>query len=166
MRKYLIIFLLAVLAVFILSSCSRSKPQPINQLPPAEQTNPHFSQQDIDPSKVGTPTVVPADTSLEDYIKEYYEAYMAGDFARAYELLPAVNKARETSEAFAQSRSQMPITSYDIGLPVESQEGTVTVVRVPVNVDSAGMKFETTWVFEKQSDGSYILRETVTALNQ
>lgn len=165
MKKYFLIFL-AVLTIFILTSCAKSQPQPINQLPPVQQNNPHFSQQDVDPSQVGTPTVVPANTSLEDYIKEYYEAYMAGDFAKTYELLPAINKARETSEAFAQSRSQMPINSYDIGLPVEAQEGTATVVRIPVTIDSSGMKFETTWVFEKQEDGSYILRETVTALSQ
>lgn len=166
MRKQILIILLAGLLIFLLASCSKSQPQPINQLPPTEQTNPHFSQQDADPSQVGTPTVVPADTSLEDYVKEYYEAYMNGDFDSAYELLPAVNKARETSEAFAQSRAQMPITSYNIGLPVETQEGTATVIRIPVEIDSSGMKFETTWVFEKQEDGSYILRETVTALNQ
>lgn len=166
MKKALTILsavLISALLVFVLASCTKQEPQPVQNLPQMSQNNPHFSTT-ATPEKVGPPTVVPKDKTPEQWVKEYYEAYKKGDFEKAYSYLPAISKARETTENFKSSRAQMPITSFEVGTPVETKEGTATLVKVPVKLDSAGMQFETTWVFEKQADGTFIAKETQTAI--
>lgn len=162
--KVFTVIAVLVLSIFIITSCSSKKPEAVNQVPEGQQS-PHTSMsQEVSPSEIGTPTVIPAGTDLKDYVKNYYQAYLAGEWEEAYQLLPAISKARETTQQFQESRSQMPIESYSIGSPVETQKDTTTVVSVPVEVKSSGMQFQTSWVFEKRKDGSYILKETVTAL--
>lgn len=169
MKKFLLTLLsLMVIFTFVLviSSCSTPEPQPLSQLPPPGQTtlSPHGGELTT-PAAVGTPTVVPKGTKPEDHVKNYYEAYKAGRWEEAFDLLPAVSKAREKSpEAFGQSRSQMPIESYSISTAIETAEGTRTVVKIPVKLKSSGMEFQTTWVFEKNPDGTHIVKETQTAL--
>jgi len=162
----LIVFgtMLVVMAGLVLSSCS-STPQPSSQLPPPPTTTlaPHGSVATT-PTEVGTPTVVPKGTRPEDHIKKYYDAYMAGKWEVAYELLPAISKAKEPFESYKQSRGSMPITQYSIGTPVESKEGTKTVVKYPVDITSSGMQFQTVWTFIKNDDGSYIVDSMQTAI--
>lgn len=168
MKKVIITFSI-LFAIFmfalLVSSCSAPKPKPLNQLPPPSQNvSPHGGQLTT-PTAVGTPTVVPKGKKPEDHVRRYYEAYKAKRWKEAFELLPAISKAREKSpEAFGQSRSKMPIDSYSISLAVETKEGTKNIVKIPVKVKSSGMDFQTTWIFEKRPDGSYIVRETRTTL--
>lgn len=155
---------LVVGSAFALASCT-SSPQPSAQLPaPPATTLPAHGSAVTTPTEVGTPTVVAKGVKPEDHIKKYYDAYIAGKWEEAYELLPAISKAKEPLESYRQSRASMPITSYSIGVPVESKEGTRSVVRYPVDVNSSGMQFQTTWTFIKQSDGSYIVDSMQTAI--
>jgi hypothetical protein len=152
-------------AVIFVTGCTKQEPQPaFNQQ--GGVANPHMFQTTVTPEKVGPPTVLPQGKKPEEWVKEYYEAYKKGDFEKAYSYLPAVNKARETTENFKSSRSQMPITSFNIGTPVETKEGTATLIKIPVDIQSAGMNFQTTWVFEKRPDGTLIVKETQTSLGQ
>lgn len=155
--------LLALFAAFFATGCTKSEPQPITEMN-QNQPNPHMFQTTVTPEKVGPPTVLPSGTKPEEWVKQYYEAYKNGNFEKAYTYLPAINKARETTENFINSRKQMPITSYSIETPVETKEGTATLIKVPVNITSSGMSFMTTWVFEKTPDGKIIVKETQTAL--
>lgn len=168
MKKTLFIVILSVVligSVFIFSSCTAPRPKPVSQLPPPQQQqSPHGMQSEVDPSKIGTPTVVPKGETPDRHIKKYYDAYKAKKWEEAYELLPAVSKAKETVDQFKQSRSQMMITDYSIGLPVETQEGGVDLVKIPVDIKSSGMEFTTTWIFEKQKDGSLIVKQTQTSM--
>jgi hypothetical protein len=162
-ERFLVIFLVLILfSVSALSSCTKREPQPVQNMPQMP-VNPHATTT-ATPEKVGPPTVLPKDKTPEEWVKEYYEAYKKGDFEKAYSYLPAVSKARETTENFKASRSTMPITSFEIGNPVETKEGTATLVKIPVRLDSSGMEFETTWIFEKRPDGTFIARETRTAI--
>lgn len=159
----LLLISLLILTVVLLAGCTKSEPQPVQNLP-QNQANPHMFQTTVTPEKVGPPTVLPKGKSPEEWVKEYYDAYAKGDFKKAYAYLPAINKARETTENFEASRKQMPITSYRIGTPEEVKEGTATLVNVPVTLESSGMSFQTIWVFEKRADGTFVAKETRTAL--
>lgn len=161
-KFFLAITLIIVFIALTLTSCTKKEPQPVQNLPQMP-VNPHMTTT-ATPEKVGPPTVLPKDKSPEEWVKEYYEAYKKGDFEEAYQYLPAINKARETTENFKASRSTMPITSFEIGKPVETKEGTATLVKIPVKIDSSGMAFETTWIFEKRPDGTFIAKETRTAI--
>lgn len=167
MKKTAAVFFIFTLfyTAFILTGCTKQEPKPITNQP-GTMTNPHMFQTTVTPENVGPPTELPEGVKPEEWVKEYYEAYLKGDFEKAYSYLPAINKARETTENFKASRTQMPITSYKIGTPIETKEGTATLIKVPVDIESSGMKFQTTWIFEKRSDGSLIVRETQTALGQ
>lgn len=163
LKRIVLVFALLFLFASILSGCTKPEPQPISN-PGQNAMNPHMFQTTIPPEKLGPPTVLPKDVKPEDWVKDYYEAYKNGDFEKAYRYLPALNKARETTEAFKSSRQQMQITSYKIERVEETTEGTATIVRVPVTLESNGMTFKTTWIFEKQPDGSFIVKATQTAI--
>lgn len=163
LKRVLLVSALFLLLVSTLSGCTKPEPQPISS-PGQGMTNPHTFQTTVPPEKVGPPTVLPKDVRPEDWVRSYYEAYKKGDFEKAYTYLPALNKARETTEAFKSSRQQMPITSFRIEPAEETREGTATVVRVPVTIESSGMNFKTTWIFEKQPDGTFIVKATQTAI--
>ncbi len=154
---------LLMLVVLLLTSCAKQEPQSLNPAQPQGSLTPHTFTTET-PENVGPPTVVPSNMKPEEWVKEYYEAYKKGDFEKAYGYLPAVNKARETTENFKSSRSTMPITGYTIKAGEETQEGTATLYKIPVEINSNGMVFVTTWVFEKQKDGTYIVKQTVTAM--
>ncbi|MCX7832367.1 MAG: hypothetical protein N2440_05670 [Actinobacteria bacterium] len=164
-KNYLIFLLLIGVLSIVLAGCTKSEPQPISGTQNQNAQNPHMFQTTVTPEKVGPPTVLPKDKKPEQWVKEYYELYAKGDFEKAYSYLPAINKARETTESFKSSRKQMPISSFEIGTPTETKEGTATLIKVPVNLSSGGMAFQTTWVFEKRQDGSFIAKETQTAIN-
>jgi|GEM_PF-5908712 len=163
--KLLYFIFVLLLTAFMFASCTKQEPKPLTNQP-GTMTNPHMFQTTVTPEKVGPPTVLPKGKKPEEWVKEYYEAYQKGDFEKAYSYLPAINKARETTENFKASRTQMPITSFKIGTPVETKEGTATLIKVSVDIESSGMNFQTTWVFEKRPDGSLVARETQTALGK
>lgn len=164
-KNHVVLLILIGVLSLLFSGCTKSEPQPITKNQNQNVQNPHMFQTTVTPEKIGPPTVLPKDKKPEQWVKEYYELYSKGDFEKAYSYLPAISKARETTESFKNSRKQMPISSFEIGTPTETTEGTVTIVKVPVNLNSGGMSFQTTWIFEKRPDGTYIAKETKTALS-
>ncbi len=153
-----------------MSSCATRQPPTSTQQPPGQQVVPPHAVQPSTTAPVGPATVVPEGTTPEEFAAEYYEAYIAGDWAKAYEYLPAATKAREDLEAFKASRSTMPIGEYTVKAPVESIEGTATIITVPVELQlggsGSGMTWISNWIFEKREDESIIIRETVTSVGQ
>lgn len=142
MKKLILMISLIILTLLlvVVSACKKEA-APTIQTPPTNQ---------VQPDDVGPPTVVPKGQTPEQYVTEYYEAYKAKDFEKCYEMLPAINKAKEDKENFVATRESMPINSYEI--KTRSSTGDAAVVEAIYELSGQG-KWVVVWQFKDSKDG-------------
>lgn len=96
-----------------------------------------------------TATKVAAGKSPEDHVKEYFDAVVAGDFAKAYALLPTSNQAKYGNEkAFSDQLKGYNIKSYTIDDVTEADGET----KVTATATMAGGSFQYVFSFVKEGD--------------
>ncbi len=93
-------------------------------------------------------TKVPKGQSPEEFLKEYYEAIVKGDYASAYGKLPTYKKAEQTADQFAQTLKGYGVTGYEMD-PTKTEGDQVTIEAFQKTPNGA---FGTVWVFAKQGD--------------
>ncbi len=106
-NKLLSIFILGL--ALILVGCGSNKQAKTTPAPQATSNQ-----------KVGPPTYVKKGKKPRDHVVSYFEAYKNKQYDKAYELQPAVNKAKQTKEQFTNLRKSFPISSYKIGEIVQN----------------------------------------------
>lgn len=145
MRIALKLALVAVaLMVAISAGCSKSDN---NTNAPAIKTP---SANQAPPKDVGPPTVIPKDKTPEQYVTEYYNAYKAKDFDKCYEMLPALNKAKEDKAGFKSVRESMPITAFTVKTKSSTKDATVVEASYPVGGQG---NWAIVWQFKNSKDG-------------
>ncbi|MBE0477386.1 MAG: hypothetical protein IBX62_09840 [Coriobacteriia bacterium] len=95
-----------------------------------------------------TATKVPAGKTPEEFLKGYYEAVKSGDYAAAYECLPAANKANQDEKSFGEQLAGYGITGYSMDEPTtEGDEMTIVAYQ-----ETGFGNFGTAWTFVKDGD--------------
>lgn len=138
-RLFLIISLISIIALI---GCTKQSSQP--------QTNvPEHGTSTQAPKKVGKPTVVPKDKTIEQYVTDYFNAYKEGRYEDAYNLQPAENKAKQSLEQFVSLRKGFPISSFTL-LPTKTV-GNQATIDVEYSIGQYGT-WVSSWVFEKKNN--------------
>lgn len=108
-----------------------------------------------------TATKVAAGKTPEDHVKAYFDAVVKGDFATAYDLLPADKKAAQDEAAFAEQLKGYGITSYKID-DVTEKDGETQVL---ATATMAGGSFQYLWTFVKDGDAWLLKSRTLPGMN-
>lgn len=141
--KLALIAVALIVAVWV-AGCSKNDttsapPVQTPQTPPAQ----------VKPDKVGPATVIPKDKTPEQYVTEYYNAYKAKDFDKCYEMLPAINKAKEDKANFKSVRESMPITDFTVKTKTSTKDEVLVEASYPVS----GQTWVIAWTFKNSKDG-------------
>lgn len=108
-----------------------------------------------------TATKVPAGTTPEAFVKEYYEAVTKKDYATAFTHLPADKQAGSSAEALKQQLEGYGITGYEVTKATE-QDGKF-VVDADQITQSYGT-FANSWVFVKNGNVWVVQSKAVTGM--
>lgn len=101
---------------------------------------------------VETATKVPDGQTPEEFVKAYHEAVAAGDYAKAYEMLPlAKQQSYGSADAYESQVSAYGITGYTMEDPVENGDDSVSIVATQ---ETPQMNISYTWTFKKV-DGNW-----------
>jgi hypothetical protein len=95
---------------------------------------------------VGPPTKVPAGLAVDKYVSTYYSSILSGDFAKAWGMQPAANKAQGDAAAFKATQQGYGLKAFKV-LSVEPK-GNTTVCRVQQDLGTNG-KWVSVWTFDK-----------------
>ena len=118
------------------------------------------SETPFDPA---TATKVPAGQAPEDYVKTYFDAVVAGDYATAYAMLPTAKQADYGSEAaFSDQLKGYGVTGYTIDSATE--EGNEAQVLATATMP--GGNFQYMWVFVKDGDVWLVKSRTLPGMSQ
>jgi hypothetical protein len=167
-----IVIALVVVAVLLASLVGvliyqQSKTAQIAQLtPPAATTEPAATP----PAGMGAPageavafdektaTKVPAGTTVEDYLKAYHEAVVAGKYDVAYKMLP-LDKQKSYGDAasYASQVKGYGINGYKLGTTTEEGD-SATIVAL---MENPAMPITYTWVFKKVGDAWFVASRTM-----
>jgi hypothetical protein len=115
--------------------------------------------QPFDPA---TATKVPAGETPDEYVKKYFEAVLAGDYAAAYERLPADKKAAQDQASFAEQLKGYGISAYTIDDVSEKGDEA----QVYATATMAGGSFQYLWTFVKGGDGWLVKSRTLPGMGQ
>jgi uncharacterized lipoprotein YajG len=139
-KKHLIL-LIGLISVLVLIGCTKQ-----NTAQQPSQVPEHGTTQT--PIKVGKPTVVPKDKTIEQYVTDYFTAYKEGRYEDAYKLQPAENKAKQSLEQFISLRKGFPITSFTL-IPTKIV-GNQATIDVEYSIGQYGT-WVSSWLFEKKN---------------
>ena len=115
------------------------------------------------PFDPATATEVAADLTPEEHVEAYFDAVVAGDYAAAYELLPASKKESYGSlDAFTAQLEGYGITGYNIDSATE--EGDEAEVLATATM--AGGDFQYLWTFVKVDDVWLVKARTLPGMAQ
>jgi len=115
------------------------------------------------PFDPATATEVAADMTPEQHVEAYFDAVVAGDYAAAYELLPASKKESYGSlDAFTAQLEGYGITGYNIDSATE--EGDEAEVLATATM--AGGDFQYLWTFVKVDDVWLVKARTLPGMAQ
>ncbi|MCE5202659.1 MAG: hypothetical protein ABFC80_04270 [Coriobacteriales bacterium] len=89
----------------------------------------------------------------EQHVETYFKAVIAGDYTKAYDLLPADKKAAQDAESFGQQLAGYGITAYKLGKTTTSGDDTI----VNATATMPGGDFEYVWTFTKV-DGEWVVK--------
>lgn len=115
--------------------------------------------QPFDPAKA---TKVPAGETPEQYVTKYFEAVLSGDYATAYERLPADKKAAQDEASFTEQLKGYGITAYTIDDVKEEGDQA----QVYATATMAGGSFQYLWTFVKGGDGWLVKSRTLPGMGQ
>ncbi|MHB0975765.1 MAG: hypothetical protein ACYC1U_01060 [Candidatus Aquicultorales bacterium] len=113
-----------------------------------------------EPAVTGPDTVVPEGTALGAYVQKYYDAIIAKDYKTAYEMQPAVDKAKYDAATFAQNQQGYGITQAKVGAVEES--GDTAVVKATTRLTAFEGDWVKAWTFKKK-DGKWIVDSALSA---
>ena len=103
---------------------------------------------------------MPEGETPEDYVKVYFDAVVAGDFATAYDRLPADKKAASTEESFAGQLADYAISEYTIEDVTESGDE----VQVLANATTSAGGFQYLWTFVADGEGWLVKSRTLPGM--
>lgn len=107
-------------------------------------------------------TVVPAGETPEEFVVAYFEAVVDGDYATAYDRLPADRKAEQTYDDFAASIRDYAISGYAIDGVQE--DGTQVQVLVTATMSAGSMSY--LWTFAQDGDSWVLLSRELGAFSE
>lgn len=139
-RRLILLIGLGMLFLIVLGCTKQNTAQ---TTPPANHGNTTPT-----PKKVGKPTVVPKDKTIEQYVTDYFNAYKEGRYEDAYKLQPAENKAKQSLEEFTNLRKGFPITSFTL-MPTKTV-GNQATIDVEYSIGQYGT-WVSSWLFEKKN---------------
>lgn len=139
MKKFITALIALSLIATVIAGCKTAEKAPVPA--PTQTTQP--------PTPKVVPTKLNKGETPEDRIKEYFEAYKAGDLDKAFKLQPDYNQKRQALKEFKQLRASMPITTYKI-LPV-TDKGNQRNIEVEYSLSQYGT-WISSWSFEKTGD--------------
>lgn len=96
--------------------------------------------------QVGPPTKVPAGVQPANYVRDYYNAILKGDYEKAYKMQPATNKAQGDALSFAATQKGYGMKGFTMGKA--SEENGRVLVECNQDLGQNG-KWVTVWVFTK-----------------
>jgi hypothetical protein len=105
-----------------------------------------------------TATKVPAGTTVEDYLKAYHEAVVAGKYDVAYKMLP-LDKQKSYGDAasYASQVKGYGINGFKLGTTTEEGASATIVARM----ENPAMPITYTWVFKKVGDTWFVASRTM-----
>jgi hypothetical protein len=92
-------------------------------------------------------------TTPKDWVNTYYSAAVKGDWATAYKMLPAANRAQADESSFAQTQQGYGIKGFKMGAVTE--QGNKSTVTATLETASFG-NFSNQWTFEKVGGTWYV----------
>lgn len=92
-------------------------------------------------------------TSPKQWVADYYGAAVKGDWATAYKMLPAANRAQSDEKSFAETQQGYGIKSAKV--TAAEEQGNKATVTATLETASFG-KFQNTWTFEKVNGTWYV----------
>lgn len=112
---------------------------------------------EVDPE---TATKVPEGMTPVEFVKEYHEAVQAGEYDKAYKMLP-LNKQQSygNAEAYAEQVKAYAISGYELGEPTEEGD-IVTIVatqvtpQMPIGYLWTLQKIDGTWYCASRTMGT------------
>lgn len=107
-------------------------------------------------------TVVPAGETPEEFVVAYFDAVVDGDYATAYDRLPADKKAEQTPDDFAASLQDYAISGYAIDGVQE--DGTQVQVLVTATMSAGSMSY--LWTFSQDGDSWVLLSRELGAFSE
>jgi hypothetical protein len=114
------------------------------------------------PFDPATATKVPAGQTPDEYVKQYFDAIVAGDFATAYALLPADKKVAQDEASFTEQLSSYGIAAYTIDdSTTEGDEAQVLATAT-----APGGAFQYLWTFVKDGENWLVKSRTLPGMGQ
>lgn len=162
MRKLILIpVLLLALAIVLVAGGCRKEPEakPQLKIPQVE------SESAPEQAEKGPDTVVPEDTTLDGFVRKYYQAYKDKRWEEAYQMQAAGRKAQESLEAFVSARSGMPLDGFEVDPPAIAGNTAEVKAELQLAGMSGGQPWITTWMFSKKGD-DWVVEGTKSAVKQ
>ena len=108
-----------------------------------------------------TATKLPANKTPEKWVDEYYAAADKGDWATAFDHLPAAKQAGSSPDALKQQVAGYGVVGYKItSSTVQGSEATVIVDQETSQYGT----FQNTWVFQKSGNTWVVAGKAVTGM--
>ncbi len=112
------------------------------------------------PFDKATATKLASGVTPEQHVKAYFDAVVAGDFAKAYALLPADKKAAQDEATFAAQLKGYGVQSYKI----DDVKTTATGAEITATATMGGGDFQYLWTFVKDGDTWYLKSRTLPGM--
>jgi len=159
------VLLVAIVGVIVVQGNTAAPPTSADgaahtgaQLPPASMGG-AMPTGEFDPA---TATKVPEGQTPEQYVETYFQAIVDGDYATAYELLPADKKAAQTADSFAQQLGGYGINAFEMGQVTE--QGDERAVNATAVTPMGGFPYM--WTFVKDGDGWLVKSRALTDMGK
>ena len=140
MRNKVILSVLIVSLIAVFIGCNAASKKSLT--PPNQATQKKYT---------GPLTYVPAGQQPEDYVKKYYDLYVAGKFDESYKLLPGEKRAQQTKDQYVKMHQGLKASSYKMG-PKKVSNQIATIV-VTLNLGGNLGKWNVTWYFVQHQKG-------------
>ena len=95
-------------------------------------------------------TYVPKGTSVEDYLKKYYDLYTKKKFKESYKMTPSSKRDSQSQKEYEQNNSGFDVESYELGK--KQEKGNNIVIEAKLKLKQFG-DWTTTWTFVKNKKG-------------
>ncbi len=97
-----------------------------------------------------------------DHVTVYFDAVVTGDYAAAYDMLPADKKASQSVEEFSKQLQGYGMNSYTIDSAVEEGDRA----EVMATASMSGGEFQYLWTFVKDGSGWLVQSRTLPGMGQ